>query len=615
MRLEQYLSDKNIDEELLFRQARGFSDAILGENTWLFIENPLVEGQYYDVTDGINEDELSHFALISKMINEVSREEKAARKEKAAEFQAAKTGGPKDEWSEEVEKAFNDIMDKSRKSFHKLDDLAKKSFVVKYILHGLEAKRSKEDWGRVIKPGKPPKEIYADSLKSYKEKQRFVKDVLARMRQNELDKKEGEKKLAQMMSRFKSIPDLEMKLGQSSDGLVTKLAAWAKDKFGKGWYDENAYLEILFKIQAKQYNNQAELTSCVKQWDALEGNTKTVKSIDITTVCPKREKLLEMEAEWAKAEKDVQDAIEDGASESTISQLRKRAESLKITEANNPTCAYCYVETGREAAKDNPNYMYAKAEKRGQTYQDTFQKWIKTGKDGNPVVDKDGNFVLTKGGAKNREMFNKMGGLRFFSSGDYIEDEATDTQIERIIKDAEAVGLQLKAITKQDKFVKKYGSRKFEKGPLKGKPVFNINMSVDELLGFPLVVAKQLKRQYPGNVNIRVVARNPEEAIKYSKEKEVDVITLLHFNKRSKRMKNKDLYVDMTAGSEGWKRAMKGMKEAHPRENWNKIFSKICCQMDGKGDCRKCPNACGFNPRRVADYTQLAKGGKMALKN
>jgi hypothetical protein len=42
------------------------------------------------------------------------------------------------------------------------------------------------------------------------------------------------------------------------------------------------------------------------------------------------------------------------------------------------------------------------------------------------------------------------------------------------------------------------------------------------------------------------------------------------------------------------------MKKAHPKENWNKVFSKLCCQIL-KGNCTQCPNACGFNPNRVED--------------
>lgn len=616
MRLKQYL--KSNDDDVFIEQMREMNEIVLGVNTWLFIEHPLLEDVYYPIDGALTEGEKSHFLLLNEITKGKERKfqswmgaEKEKGKEKAAEFQAAKDVGPEDEWSKEVEKAFHHINKQSRKAFQNLDDLGKKSFIGKYIIHGLETKRSKEEWGRVNPGGKPPTEIYADSLKSYKEKQRFASAVLQVYKNWELEKKEGEKRLAVMMKKFKSLPDLEASLGKSKDGQTAKLAAWAKDKFGKGWFSEEAYLEILFKIQAKQYNNQKELDDCVEQWNAIGGNLKTKASVDISTVCPKRDKLLSMMKEWAEAQKDLTEAIESGASDATINKLKTREEKLKVTDANNPTCAYCYVETGRAILASNPSYSYAKAEKRGLRYQDTFKKWMVFDKEGNPKKDKDGNFILTKGGAQQRELFNKMGGLRFFASGDYIENEATDKEIEKIIADAEAVGLQLKAITKQEKFVKKYGGRVFFKGPRKGKPVFNINMSVDEQLGFKLVIAKSLKKKYPGNVNIRVVARNPEEAIEYSKDKDVDVITLLHFKKRTKRMKNKELYTDMSPKSDGWKQAMEGMRKAHPRANWNKVFSKLCCTT---GRCKTCPNACGFNPRRIADFTQLAKGGKLSLK-
>jgi len=632
MRLKSFISKNEIDEALLFNQAKALDDTILGENTWLFFENPLVEGEYYDVTNGLSEDEINHFSLLRDLINEdiESDSEEMSKikeprkfqswmgkeeKEKNTAFKDSKKMSPKSDWDKEVEAAYKDITKKSRKVFHDLDELGKKSFVIKYILHGMEAKIGEEGWGRDAGAGrKKPKEIYADSLKGYKEKQKFAKDVIAMMKQEEEKKKEALRVRNETFRKFKSLESLEDSLLKSKDTLTQKLMAIVRKKYVDGHFkNEDGYLEMLLLIKAKQYNSTTEINGCIKQWSAYENNDKTWKSIDLSTVCPKRMKLKEMREEYGKAAKDLQDAIDMGASESTISRLRKRKDSLKITDANNPTCAYCYVEQGREAQEKNPNFLFGKEEKEGQVYQGTFKKWIKKDK-GQPMRDKDGNFVLTGVGKKNVETLNRMGGLRFFSSGDYIEDQATDQQIEKIIKDAAKVGLQLKAITKQEKFVTKYGGRVFEEGPLKGKPVFHINMSVDEQRGFKLINAKRLKRKYPGNVNIRVVALNPKQAIEYSKDPDVDVITLLHFSSRGSRMKNKDVYVDMSPGSVGWKQAIEGMKEANPKENWNKILTKLCCAMDGKGDCRKCPNACGFNPNRVSDFVSLAKGGKMRIK-
>jgi hypothetical protein len=449
MRFEKFITEKQIDESLLFKQARALDDTVLGENTWLFAKHPLFEDIYYDVTNGLNEDELDHFAMLSDMLNEVSREEKAKRKEKVAVMKAYQVEKPISDKDKELRAAYNDIMDKSRKSFHKLDKVSQKSYIIKYMLHGKDTLRSKEDWGRLEKAGATPKEVYTDSLKGYKARQQFVKDLMIMVKAEEEKRKEGAKKYHEIRKKYKDIVDLEISLGKSSDTLTQKLLAYAKEGFAKKNYDEGKYLHFLWKIRAKQYNDVKELSQCIKQFDAIENNTKTVKSIDITTVCPKREKLLEMLEDFRQAQADYEQAVYDGASDSTAKRLKERMESMRVTEANNPTCAYCYVEQGREIQADNPNYIYAKAEKRGQTYQGTFGNWIQK-KNKKPVIDPDtGGYVLTKSGEKSVEKFNKMGGIRFFSSGDYIENEATNAEIEKVIKDAEKVGLQLKAITKQ----------------------------------------------------------------------------------------------------------------------------------------------------------------------
>ncbi len=572
---------------------------MIGGNTWLFIEHPLLEEIIYPITDILSDDEIDHFQLLV----EITREEKARRKEL---FKAAKQKGPSSGHDAKVEKAFKDITKKSRLAFHDLDALGKKSFIAKYILHGLEKTSKEATWGRVDRTSK---EMYSDSLQSFKEKQRFVNDIFKMYKGWQAQNKEGLARLTKEMQRFKSLVDLEASIGRSTDSFVTKLFEYTKDKFGKGWFSEGAYLEFLFKIRTKQYNSLSELQTCIKQWNAIQGNTKTTLTVDMSTVCPKRKVLLGMMKDWSLAQKQLADAIEAGAEKGMLKKLEQREKQMRVTEGNNPVCAYCYVESARAIADKNPKYFLAKAEKEGLRYQDTFKGWIKKSK-GEWVRDEDGNVMLSKVGKKNVELFNRMGGLRFFSSGDYIEDQATDKEIERIITDAEIVGLQLKAITKTEKFVRKYGGRLFQKGPLKGRPIFNINMSVDEQKGFKLEIAKHYKKLFPGNVNIRVVAFNPKQAAVYAKDSAVDVVTLLHFGARG-RMTNKDLFVNMSPGSKGWDMAIDAMKEDIPKADVNKILSKLCCATS---KCETCPNACGFNPRRVADYTQLAKGGKKVLK-
>ena len=73
-----------------------------------------------------------------------------------------------------MEKAFRDITKKSRLAFHDLDMLGKKSFIAKYILHGMEKTSKEATWGRADRTAK---EMYSDSLQGFKEKQRFVNDI------------------------------------------------------------------------------------------------------------------------------------------------------------------------------------------------------------------------------------------------------------------------------------------------------------------------------------------------------------------------------------------------------------------------------------------------------
>ncbi len=610
MKLKKYLNSGN--EDGFMEQVKEINDIVLGKNTFLFFENPLVEGLYYPVDGPLTEDELSHFSMLTGMINEakakkpnkteLERQEAQRTKElrkldtmTARMKQADATKKEKSEWDEKVKEAYKDITKKSRLAYHNVDLLAKKSFIAKYVLHGAEMKRSKEQWGRIQKGG-VTKEMYSDALSSHKEKMRFVNDIIEMARQQDRENKQAEKRINSIMSKFTTIADLEAHLGSIKDGYTEKLFRFAQDRYRAEWFTPERYAEYLFKIYAKEYNNKTELEKCMKQFSVIQDNSKTGLSVDISTVCPKRKKLLAMMQEYKKAKDAVIQAADEGASASTLDTLRDRADKLKITEAANPTCNYCYVESGRDMLKINPNWIHAKDEKEEMQYQDE----IAGGKFGKG---------MTKASI---QKFNKMGGIRFFGSGDYVEDAATDKQIERVIADAEKVGLQLKAITKQKKFVEKYGSRIFSSGPLEGKPVFNINMSVDPVRGFNLQDAIRIKKSYPGNVNIRVVAMNPDEAVKYSKEKEVDVITLLHFGTvRPARLSNKKLYVNMSPASQGWKDAIALMKKAHPKANWAKILSKLCCTT---GHCTGCANACGFNPRRVSDFTQLAKGGKLELK-
>jgi len=161
MKLKQYL--KSNDNDTFRDQIREVNEIVLGVNTWLYIQDPLFEDVYYPIETALTEGEKEHFTLV----NEVSREEKQRRKELAAEYQATKDI-QSSEWDKEVEKVFKSLTSKAKISFHALDDLGKKSFIGKYILHGLEASPT-TGWGRQATADRDQKELYSDHLKSYKD--------------------------------------------------------------------------------------------------------------------------------------------------------------------------------------------------------------------------------------------------------------------------------------------------------------------------------------------------------------------------------------------------------------------------------------------------------------
>lgn len=94
------------------------------------------------------------------------------------------------------------------------------------------------------------------------------------------------------------------------------------------------------------------------------------------------------------------------------------------------------------------------------------------------------------------EELNNSGGLRLFSFGDYME--WMDEDINKILEDAQIVGLRIKAISKQDKFIERY----FDK--------IMINFSIDLLSPVDLDKIERYKNK---GVRIRTMVRNEEEVI------------------------------------------------------------------------------------------------------
>jgi hypothetical protein len=214
-------------------------------------------------------------------------------------------------------------------------------------------------------------------------------------------------------------------------------------------------------------------------------NSKTVKSVDISTICPKRR--------------------------------------------CGEECVYCYVKSARDIgfnAKKEHDYI---------PYNHDILR-LKSG-----TID----------------TLNKIGGIRFFSFGDYMVEH--DKDIAQALQDCLDKGLTAKAITKVPEFVERYGNH---------PAISVINLSIDNVgHGINHELACDLRIAYP-KVNIRSVILKDEdvEALSFS-----DVFTFNHASNivklGYKLYKRKDLI------------------------EWNaKLDGKVCCVT---GHCITCDLKCG----------------------
>lgn len=149
-------------------------------------------------------------------------------------------------------------------------------------------------------------------------------------------------------------------------------------------------------------------------------------------------------------------------------------------KAGNP-CEYCYVLQARERG-----IWLAKKKINKIPYKHEIKRIRQS------TIDK----------------LNSFGGLRLFSFADY--EEWMDEDIKKLIGDAEARGLLLKAITKNLNFIKKYSDKVF------------CNFSIDLVYPIPKPVWK-LDRS---KVKLRCMVRNEQEADKMYDQ--VDILTPYH---------------------------------------------------------------------------------------
>lgn len=214
-------------------------------------------------------------------------------------------------------------------------------------------------------------------------------------------------------------------------------------------------------------------------------NSKTIKSVDISTVCPKRR--------------------------------------------NNDECIYCYVKSARDigfnAKKEHDHIPYK------------------------------GEIKRLRSGTINT--LNKVGGIRFFSFGDYMVEH--DQDVKEALQDCQDIGLSAKAITKVPEFAEKYANH---------PAISVINLSIDNVgHGINHELACDMRNFFP-KVNIRSVILNDSdvEALHFA-----DVFT---FNHASNIVK---------LGYKLYKKA--------DLLSWNdKLDGKVCCVT---GHCITCDLKCG----------------------
>lgn len=155
---------------------------------------------------------------------------------------------------------------------------------------------------------------------------------------------------------------------------------------------------------------------------------------------------------------------------------------------------------------------------------------------------------------------NSYGGIRMFSFGDYMSEH--DAIIKAFLDDCQAVGLSVKAITKQVSFIDKWAMH---------PAIRMIHISVDNVGdGVPWETAKLYREAYPGKVLIRCAVMRDEDVSAMSF---ADVFTFNHALGLKKY---------------GFKKFRN-----HEVKAWNaRLNGHACC---AEGGCKNCSLKCGVN--------------------
>jgi len=241
-------------------------------------------------------------------------------------------------------------------------------------------------------------------------------------------------------------------------------------------------------------------------------------------------------------------------------------------------CPYCYVEHGRVADK-----LY-KMKGANKNITDTPYN--------NEILNWSNDLI---------EELNRDGGIRMFSFGDYRPTKDF-LNVSQTLEDARRRGLLIKAITKQPEFIKTFGNH----------PNMRINISTDNVprpicKNAPTINQALKLKSGRDNIKIRAVALNPEEAIKFTEDPRIDVVTLYHgltnfdpngvrHNKLLNIIKDQNPSLVKKVGEKQLQDYTDTWVNMNPRsDKFRKIAAKypnkICCQG---GKCSRDPTKCGF---------------------
>ena len=303
-------------------------------------------------------------------------------------------------------------------------------------------------------------------------------------------------------------------------------------------------------------------------------------------------------------------------------------------------CDYCYVEQSREAGKvyirnlmskgnlslqqvmdiintgkwvNKPNKNYKTAIKGGITKN---KKFYGMGPNQPPKFVKDRPYVpgyinSSRKGFKPEDVkrMNAQGGVRLYAKSDYLEKH--DQYISDMIKDANAIGLKIKAITKRPEFVDKWSDK------------INVtHLSVDEAAKYgnhsnslSIEEAYKIAQKHPkGKVILRSVAFTPEEAIEHAKDSRIGIVTPYHgkgkeFQDKEGDLKNQFVNMLNKKHNQGYIKLMDLMKSEKLTDDQ---LHKFCCQT---GKCKTCEIHCAGAKRGAIPGAKKDKDVKKKRKN